>query len=119
MQLLLYRLPKTNHDAMVNLIKEFYDVIGKMGDLPHIEIFQLDNFETPMDGITNIANTVSANEHEEVWVELLSYRDRKHMDEYTEKCKNDESMDGLWQKFTSLGTPGTSLIMGDFSRIKF
>lgn len=94
MQLLLYRLQKKNHDAMVNSIKEFYDMIGKMDDLLPIEIFQLDDFGTPMESIINIANTVPANHEEEVWV-TLSYRDRKHMDEYTEKCKNNKSMDGL------------------------
>jgi uncharacterized protein YbaA (DUF1428 family) len=118
MQLLVYRVPKKNHDAMIKLAKKFYDVIGKMGDSPRAEIFQLDNIGTPMEGITNIANTVSANQDEEVWVESLSYKDRKHMDEYCEKCKNDENMDRLWQKFVNLGTPGTSLIMGDFSRLR-
>jgi hypothetical protein len=30
------------------------------------EVFQLTNIQTPMDGITNIANIVSANQDEEV-----------------------------------------------------
>lgn len=66
-QLLVYRAPKKNHDAMVNLSKEFYEVIEKMGDSPHAEIFLLDDFGTQMEGMTNIANTVSANQDEEVW----------------------------------------------------
>jgi uncharacterized protein YbaA (DUF1428 family) len=118
MQLFVYRNPKKNHDAMVKLQKEFKDLFRKLGDSPRYEVFHLDDTDTQMEGITNIVNTVSANQDEEVWVEIMSYKDRKHMDEYCEKCKNDESMGGLYQKFMNLVTPGTGLIMGDFSRIK-
>jgi len=118
MQLFVYRNPKKNHDAMVQLQKEFNDIFRKLGDSPRYEVFHLDNSATPMEGITNIANTISANQDEEVWVEILSYKDRKHMDEYCEKCKNDESMGALYQKFMNLVTPGTGLIMGDFSRLR-
>ena len=44
-------------------------------------VFQLNNTEVPMEGITNIAKTVSADNDEEVWLELIFYRDRKHRDE--------------------------------------
>lgn len=118
MQLFVYRNPKKNHDTMVQLQKEFNDIFRKLGDSPRYEVFHLDNSATPMEGITNIANTISTNQDEEVWVEILSFRDRKHMDEYCEKCKNDESMGGLYQKFMNLVTSGTGLIMGDFSRIQ-
>jgi uncharacterized protein YbaA (DUF1428 family) len=90
-----------------------------MGDSPHAEIFQLGNSKGPIEGITNLAKTISANEdEEEVWVEILSYRDRKHLDEYCQKCQSNESMRRLWEKVVNLGTPGTSMIMGDFSRIR-
>ncbi|PWU79363.1 MAG: hypothetical protein DLM72_17790 [Candidatus Nitrosopolaris wilkensis] len=38
----------------------------------------------------NIANTVSANQDEEVWAELHFFRDRKHLDDVGTKMKNDE-----------------------------
>jgi uncharacterized protein YbaA (DUF1428 family) len=117
-QLCVYRNPKKNHDAMVQIQKESKDIFSKHGDPPSYEVFHLDNTETPMEGITNIANTVSAGKDEEVWVEIMSYRDRKHMDECTQMCKNDESMMQLWERFIKLVTPGTGLIMGDFSRFK-
>jgi hypothetical protein len=64
------------------------------------EVFQLTNTQTPMDGITNISNIVSANQDEEVWVELQYYRDRKHLEEVTAKFRNDENMydsiNSLW-----------------------
>jgi uncharacterized protein YbaA (DUF1428 family) len=117
-QLCIYRNPKKNHDAMVQIQKESKDIFSKHGDPPSYEVFHLDNTETPMQGITNIANTVSAGKDEEVWVEIMSYRDHKHMDECTQMCKNDESMMQLWERFIKLVTPGTGLIMRDFSRFK-
>ena len=45
-----------------------------------------------MEGITNIAKTVLANQDDEVWMELIFYRDRKHKDEVGAKMQNDENM---------------------------
>jgi hypothetical protein len=36
----------------------------------------LNSTEAPMEGITNVAKTVSANPNEEVWLGLIFYRDR-------------------------------------------
>jgi uncharacterized protein YbaA (DUF1428 family) len=65
----VYRVPKKNHDAMVQLNKQFAEIMRKYG-APHL-IFQLNNTEAPMDGITNITKTVSANQDDEVWMELI------------------------------------------------
>jgi hypothetical protein len=53
----IYRVPKNNHDSIVRLSKEFSEIIRKYG-VVHL-VFQLKNTEAPMDGITNIANTIS------------------------------------------------------------
>jgi uncharacterized protein YbaA (DUF1428 family) len=112
----VYRVPKKNHDAMMQLNKQFVDAMRKYR-AAHL-IFQLNNTEAPMEGITNIAKTVSANQGEEVWLELIFYRDRKHRDEVDAKMRNDESMAPLFQQSVDLLTPGTSFIMGEFSRLK-
>ena len=52
------KAPKRNHDAMVQLGKQFSDKLRKYGG-PNPLYFQLNNTETPMEGITNIAKTVS------------------------------------------------------------
>jgi hypothetical protein len=52
----VYRVPKKNHDAMMQLNKQFVDKMRKYGAL-HL-IFQLNNTEAPMEGITNIAKTL-------------------------------------------------------------
>ena len=68
----VYRVPKKNHDAMMQLNKKFADIMRNYG-AAHL-IFQLNNTEAPMmEGITNIANTVSSTQDEEVWMELIFY----------------------------------------------
>ena len=113
----VYRVPKKNHEAMMQLNKQFADTMRKYGAL-HL-IFQLNNTEAPMEGITNIAKTVSANQDEdEVWMELIFYRDRKHKDEVGAKMQNDENMERLYKQSVDLLSPGSSFIMGGFSRLE-
>src|SRR5919106_5553759 len=101
---------------MVQLNKQFGDIIRNYG-VAHL-VFQLSSTEAPMEGITNIAKTISATQDEEVWLELLFYRDRKHKDEVGAKMRNDERMGTLWQRSMALVSPETSFIMGEFSRLK-
>jgi len=63
---ILYRVPKKNHDAMLQFCKESYDMFEQHGIL-HYDVFKLSNTSVPMDGFDNIANTISANKDEEVW----------------------------------------------------
>ena len=80
------------------------------------EVFQLSNTDVPMKGFTNIANTVSATQDEEVWVESLYYRDRQHMNEVMGKMRNDENGILTEQSFDLISS-GTSFIMGEFDRL--
>jgi uncharacterized protein YbaA (DUF1428 family) len=112
----VYRVPKKNHNAIMQLNKQFSDIIRNYG-VAHL-VFQLSNTEAPMDDITNIAKTVSATQDEEVWMEIIFYRDRKHKNEVAAKMRNDERMGSLWQRSIELVSPGTGFIMGEFSRIR-
>src|SRR5919202_599088 len=112
----VYRIPKKNHESMMQLNKQFADIMRKYGVL-HL-IFQLNNNETPMDGITNIAKTVSANRDQEVWMELIFYRVRKHGDEVGAKMQNDENMERLYKQSVDLLSPGSSFVMEEFSRLQ-
>jgi uncharacterized protein YbaA (DUF1428 family) len=113
----VYRVPKKNHDAMMKLDKQFSDIITKEFGVAHL-VFQLSNIESPMEGISNIAKIISAAQDEEVWLELLLYRDRKHKDEVGVKMRNDERMGTLWQQSVALVSTGTDFIMGEFSRLR-
>lgn len=81
-------------------------------------IFQLNNTEASMEDITNISKTVSANQDEEVLLELIFYGDRKHRDDVDTKMRNDESMIPLFQQSLDLLAPGSSFIIGEFSQLK-
>jgi uncharacterized protein YbaA (DUF1428 family) len=106
------KAPKKNRDAMIQLGKQFSDMLRKFGG-PNPLYFQLNNTETPMEGITNLARTVSANRDEDVWLQLTFYRDRNQRDEVRAKMGNDESMGQINKQFMELITPG-SMIMGEF-----
>jgi hypothetical protein len=41
-------------------------------------VFQLNNTEASMEGITNISKTLSVNQDDEVMLELIFYRDHKY-----------------------------------------
>jgi uncharacterized protein YbaA (DUF1428 family) len=102
---------------MMQLNKQFADTMRKYGAL-HL-IFQLNNTEEPMEEITNIAKTVLANQDKEVWMELIFYnRDRKHQNEVGTKMQNDENMERLYKQSVDLLSPGSSFVMGEFSRLE-
>jgi uncharacterized protein YbaA (DUF1428 family) len=116
-QLFVWRTPKKNHDAMMQIYKQASSMHRKYGE--RLEFFQLGSTETSMEmeGITNIAKTVSANQDEEVWLELNFYRDRKHLDGVSAKMQRDESAGQLYKQFMDLISPG-SCIEGGFSRLR-
>ena len=115
-QTVIYRFPKKDHDKMVEFSKPFSDVFRKYG-VSRWGIFQLSNNGNVME-FTNIAKTVSANlDEEEVWIEIFHYNDKKHKDEVMEKMKNDKDCEQGFQQFMKLITPGSSVIIGDFSSV--
>lgn len=116
-QLVVYRIPKKNHDVMVQTCKLSNDMFRKYG-VRHYEIFQLDNTKPYEEtGLTNIYQTIAAAQDEEVWVEFVYYRDRKHMEEVIAMMEKDEDMGRLYKQSLDLITPGTSFILGEFNRL--
>jgi uncharacterized protein YbaA (DUF1428 family) len=112
----IYRIPKKNHGAMVQIQKQFTDTFRKHGC--YYQSFQLSNTQTP-EGFTSMIDTVSANqEDEEVWLDLESYRDRKHMDDVISKIMNDESALSLMKQYLDLLSPGFSPIRAEFIRLR-
>jgi uncharacterized protein YbaA (DUF1428 family) len=114
-QQFLYRLPKKNHEAMIQLEKKFADAFRRNGGLGY-EVFQLNGTENMMEW-TNIAKTMSANQDEEIWVEQVHYRDSKQRDEFMAMCGKEENMTRLYKQCMDLITPG-STIMGELNRLE-
>ena len=108
-RLFMWRIPKKNHDTMIQFNKPAKDLFSKVG--VRVEIFQLSNTkdkEAEM-GFTNVAKTVTAREDEEVWLELQFYQDSRHHDEVSEKMQNDKSAMELGKKFMEIITPGSGV----------
>jgi uncharacterized protein YbaA (DUF1428 family) len=115
-QLFIYRAPKKNHDAMVQLNKQCAEFFRKHRIL-RFEVLYLSSTNTVMDFV-NIAETLSASQDEEVWMEIQSYRDHKHLDEFIANMKNDKIGESLYQEYLILITTGSRTIMGGFTRLR-
>ncbi len=131
LQLLLYRVPKKNHDAIVQNLKQSVPWFNKHE--VRIEYFQLGYTETQgavdsakqsgmqgMDSIESIAKTISTgkDDEEEVWIEQHYFRDYKHCEDVNAKMMQDKSFEPLLKEFFGLITQGTSLTIGGFRRLK-
>jgi uncharacterized protein YbaA (DUF1428 family) len=112
----VYRIPKNNHDAMLQLCKES-NKLFMQHDVARYDAFQLSNTEVPMEGFTNVGNIVSANQDEEIWLESLYYRDRQHMNEVMAKIQKDERTEPIMKQSFSLISSGTNFIVGEFDRL--
>jgi uncharacterized protein YbaA (DUF1428 family) len=114
-QVFIYRAPKKNHDAMVQLNKHCTEFFRKHGIL-RFEVFHLSSTDIVMDFVS-IAETLSATQDEEVWMEIQSYRDHKHLDEFIANMKKDKIGESLYQEYLDLITPASRTIMGGFTRL--
>jgi uncharacterized protein YbaA (DUF1428 family) len=113
---IVYRVPKKNHDAMLQICEEAYDMFKQHGIL-HYDAFKLSNTDVPMEGFMNIASIVSANQDEEVWIESIYYRDRQHMNEVLTKIDKDERAGLMMKQSMDLLPQGAKFIVGDFERL--
>lgn len=115
-QFFLYRVPKKNHDAMMELETRIKDGFKKHGVLGS-EFYQITPHET-VRGFTNFTERISANQDEEVWVEVERYRSREHRDEIFAAIRKDMPLLELFGKWYGLVTPGENSTMGDFNKLK-
>ena len=119
-RLSVWRIPKTNHEALMHLekpIREFFKNAGV-----NQEIFQLKVGSDEQDkmteqmGMTNIAKTIAAKQDEEVWLELQFYRDQKHLNDLVAEVQKNENALKIGKQFMDLLTPG-SCIEGWFNHV--
>lgn len=115
-QHIVYRIPKRNHDSMLRLCEEANDMFKENGGL-HLEVFQLSNTDVPVGGFASIASIISANKDEEVWMEMLHFKDRQHMKEVIANMEKDERCERSYKQSLELLTPGAVFILGEFGRL--
>ena len=111
----LYRAPKKNHDAMMEVNRKSKDFFMKHG-ASNFEVFSLENSENIMEFV-NLSKTISASEEEEVWLEIQSYRDAEHVKEFSKSMEGDTSMEPLYKEFMQLITPGSVVSFGGFNKL--
>jgi hypothetical protein len=73
--------------------------------------------ENMMDFV-NLSRTVSANDDEDVWLEIQSYRDSKHVEELMKSMEGDKSGDEMYKEFMELISPSSIVTFGDFSKLE-
>ncbi len=130
LQHFLYRVPKKNHDALVQNLKQFVPWFKKHG--ARVEYYQLGRSETKaaidsakqsgmdvMDSIDKILATATEDEEiEEVWIEQQYFRDYKHCEEVYSKMMQDKSIEPLGNEFFGLITKEKKMITGGFNRLR-
>jgi uncharacterized protein YbaA (DUF1428 family) len=115
-QVFVYKLPRKNHEAMVQLVRRFTTLYKKYGT-ESWNMYQLNSKEA-FEGSTSIANTVSASDDEEVWLEVDHYKDRKARDDAVGAIMQDPDAGALFGEMAGILSPGFSLIMGEFNPVK-
>ena len=136
LQLFLYRVPKKNHDAIVQNLKQFVPWFKKHG--ASVEYYQLGSSETKaaidsakqsgmdvMDSIDKVLLSITTTaaedqdkEEDEVWIEQQYFRDYKHCRDVYSKMMQDKSLEPLGNEFFGLITGGNKLITGGFNRLR-
>ena len=112
----LYRAPKENHDALVKVNRHSHDFFMKHGVLK-FEVYNL-NARGDMMEFVNLAKIISASDNEDVWMEIQSYRDINHVQEFIKAMEGDKSGDEMYNEFMKLITPGSIVTFGDFSKLE-
>jgi uncharacterized protein YbaA (DUF1428 family) len=128
LQHFIYRVPKKNHDAIVQNLKQFVPWFKKHG--AKVEYYQLGRSETQyaidsakksgmdvMDGIDKALST-GVEDDEEVWIEQQYFRDYKHCQDVYAKMMQDKSIEPLGNQFFSLITQEKKMITGGFNRLR-
>jgi large subunit ribosomal protein L17 len=113
-KILFIRASKDNHDALVKIGKQTDIFYRKHGVSKYV--YKLNARENMMDFV-NLSKTISANDNEDVWLEILAYRDAMHVEEVMKAMEGDKGANELYKEAMELITPG-SIVFGDFSRLK-
>ena len=112
-----YRVPKKNGDAIAKNLAQFVPWFEENG--VSIAYYKFEGMQdAPGMPMLSISKAISANDDEDVWVELQYYRDSKHRDDTFAKMMKDKNLEQMGNEFFGLITKGSSLVTGSFSRLR-
>lgn len=112
-EFMIARSPKKNYEALSALEKKSSVMFSKE-DVGY-NLFRLAN-STSWEGFVNISKTVSASEDEDVWITIMSYREKKHRDEFVAKMSNDKECQQGYEEWAKLLSPNSNVITGEFDK---
>jgi uncharacterized protein YbaA (DUF1428 family) len=115
LQHFIYRVPKKNHDAIVQNLRKFVPWFKK--NEIRLEDYQLSNNQT-REEMESITKTPSVTEDEDVWIELQYFRYQNHSEDCYTKMMQDASLKSLGDEFFNLNTQGKSMMTGVFSQLE-
>jgi uncharacterized protein YbaA (DUF1428 family) len=110
----IYKIPKKNHDALVDTQNQFVETFRKHGC--YYQSFQLSNVQK-REGFNRLSDTVSAIQDEEVWMDVEAYKNHTHMDNVISKVMEDERAISTMKRFLDLLSPEFSPIRAEFRRL--
>lgn len=113
-QIVFIRVPKKNRDALAKIGKETDNFFRKHGVSKFV--YRLNEKENITDFV-NISKIISANDDEDVNLEILSYRDVKYVEDVMKAMQDDKRANELYIESMKIITPG-SIVFGDFSQLK-
>ena len=113
-QIVFIRVPKKNRYALAKIGKETDNFFRKHGVSKFV--YRLNEKENITDFV-NISKIISANDDEDVNLEILSYRDVKYVEDVMKAMQDDKRANELYMESMKIITPG-SIVFGDFSQLK-
>ena len=113
-QIVFIRVPKKNRYALAKIGKETDNFFRKHGVSKFV--YRLNEKENITDFV-NISKIISANDDEDVNLEILSYMDAKHVEDVMKAMQDDKRANELYMESMKIITPG-SIVFGDFSQLK-
>lgn len=112
-EFMIARSPKKNNEALSTLEKKSAEMFRNMN--VGYDLFRLAG-STSWEGFVNISKTVTASEDEDVWISILSYRNKKHRDEFVAKMASDKECQQGYEEWARLLTPDSKVVTGEFDK---
>lgn len=114
-EFVFYRVPKKNHESLLHVTNRLIELLKK--EEVCYECFGLISAEK-IPGFINLSRIIPINtDEEEIWINMVTYKGRKHRTEVVEKISKDKECQDIYEEFIKLITPGTEFINGEFRNL--
>ena len=100
-KILLIRAPKENHEALVKIGKQTDLFYKKHGVSKYV--YRMNAREEIKDFV-NLSKVISTSDDEDVWLEILSFRDSNHVQEVMKALEGDKRGNELYTEVMKLSS---------------